>query len=495
MSISCADFLKYILMQRNIFLIILIGLFSSLFAQKVPKAKFLKDFPGRYLSSFTEYDGGYIGFINQGNWYFGDTLKPAKLVKLSKNGDVEWEKSLGQSIYPFMLIHDKEFLLFAYNLTNYTDKICNITVEHYNLGGDITTIYNSNFNTTNFQKFASIDDNNNYSRVVLNFKNGVNVDQNTLFEYDWSKQNLTTSACKQLDFTGFPYSFLKTESNKAYIYWAGYAFCLLDKDLNFVKSFSVPGKYTFKQGGDVYKDSINGGYIGFGECASGATNDNYELVMVHINDSLELDSTLVIHNAQSKYNVDYIGLEKTFIKIGKAYYGCGVWDLNVNLIYEIDTTANKMVVCKFSENLNLEWTKTFGGDRRYLVNGIMKYGENGLVLYGYSRGKVDDYVYIPFMLFIDENGNITSTDNPDIKYDFTIYGNPGKNQLRINASYPDHNINIKVSDMQGRQVFRGNMQQGMNTYDASNWANGTYVVNATDKSGKLLWATKWVKME
>ena len=46
-----------------------------------------------------------------------------------------------------------------------------------------------------------------------------------------------------------------------------------------------------------------------------------------------------------------------------------------------------------------------------------------------------------------------------------------------------------------KQQFRGKMQQGMNTYDASNWANGTYVVNATDKNGKLLWATKWVKME
>ena len=306
---------------------------------------------------------------------------------------------------------------------------------------------------------------------------------------------MTTSKSMQLDFTSNPYSFLKLATDHGYLYWSGHEFCLVDKGLNFVKTFSVPGKYIFKQGGDVYKDSINGGYFGFGECANGATNDNYELVMVHINDSLDLDSTMVIHNAQKPKNLDYIGIEKTFIKSGKAYYGCGVWDLNVNLIYEIDTSANKMVVCKFGENLNLEWTKTFGGDRRYLVIGIMKHGENGIVLYGYSRGKEDDYVYIPFMLFIDENGNITSTDNPDIKYDFTIYGNPGKNELRINASYPEHNINIQVSDMQGRQVFRGKMQQGMNTYDASNWVNGTYVVNATDKSGKLLWATKWVKVE
>ena len=482
-------------MLHNISLIILIGLFNSLFAQEVPKAKFLKDFPDGYPGGFIEYDGGYIGYIDQGIWYLGDTLKPAKLVKLSQNGELEWEKPLGRNIYTNLLRHDNDFLFFSFNLTDLAGKTCEITVEHYSLGGDITTIYNSNFNTTYFQEFAIIDDESDYSRVVLNLGNSVNVDENTLFEYNWKTKTLTTKGCKQLDFTIYPYSFLKTESKTTYIYWSGLEFCLLDKDLNFVRSFSVPGKYIFKQGGDVYKDSINGGYIGFGECRSGATSDNYELLLVHINDSLELDSTLVIHNAQSKNNVDYIGLEKTFIKSGKAYYGCGVWDLNVNLIYEIDTTANKMVVCKFGENLNLEWTKTFGGDRRYLVIGIMKHGENGFVLYGYSRGKEDDYVYIPFLLFIDENGNITSTDNPDIKYDFTIYGNPGKNQLRINASCPDHNINIQVSDIQGRQVFQDKMQQGMNTYDASNWANGTYVVNATDKSGKLIWATKWVKME
>ena len=482
-------------MQRNIFLIILIALFSSLFAQEVPKAKFLNDFPDGYPGSFTEYDGGYIGFINQGIWYTGDTLKPAKLVKLSQNGGIEWEKPLGHNLYINMIRHGDEFLFFAVNSTDLAGKTCEITIEHFIIGGDITTIYNSSFKTLDFWNFAVIDDNKDYSRVVLNLGVAANVDKNTTFEYNWNTKTLLTKACKQLDFTAGPYSFFKLTSDKGYLLWSGFDFCKLNKDLIFVKSFSVPGKYIFKQGGDIYKDSINGGYIGFGECRSWATSDNYELVMVHINDSLELDSTLVIHNAQKSGNVDYIGLEKTFIKTGNAYYGCGVLDLNVNFIFEIDTSANKMVVCKFGENLNLEWTKTFGGDRRYLVIGIMKHGENGIVLYGYSRGKEDDYVYIPFLLFIDENGNITSTDNPDIKYDFTIYGNPGKNQLRINASYPEHNINIQVSDMQVRQVFRGKMQQGMNTYDASKWANGTYVVNATDKSDKLLWATKWVKME
>ena len=481
-------------MKLSILLSLLFCLSSSLFAQEVTKAKFLKDFPDSNPSSFMKYEDGYIGFVNQGKWFAGDTLKPAKLVKLSLNGDIEWEIELTCNLYVYMLSHGNEFVFFAFNLTNFKDKTCEVTIQHYSIGGDLTTIYNSNFNTLYFQEFAAIDDEDNNSRVVLNF-DGLQNYKNTLFEYNWNTKTLTTKDCKQLDFTIYPYSFLKTESKTAYIYWSGLEFCLVDTGLNFVKSFSVPKKYIFKQGGDVYKDSINGGYIGFGECRSTPDLDNYELVMVHINDSLELDSTLVIHNAQSKNNVDYIGIEKTFIKSGKAYYGCGVWDLNVNLIYEIDTSANKMVVCKFGENLNLEWTKTFGGDRRYLVIGIMKHGENGIVLYGYSRGKEDDYVYIPFLLFIDENGNITSTDNPDIKYDFTIYGNPGKNELRINASYPEHNINIQVSDMQGRQVFRGNMQQGMNTYDASNWGNGTYVVNATDKSGKLLWATKWVKVE
>ena len=481
-------------MKQCILLFLLFGLLSSSFAQEVLKAKFLKDFPDGYPGGFIEYDGGYIGFIDQGIWYLGDTLKPAKFVKLSQNGELEWEKLLGRNIYAFLLRHDNEFLFFSFNLTDLAGKTCEITVEHYILGGDITTIYNSSFNTFEFREFAVIDDENDYSRVVLNLA-GLKNGKNTLFEYKWSAKTLTTSEGQQLDFTGNPYSFFKLTSDKGYLLWSGFDFCYVDKDLNFIKSFNVLKKYYFNKGGDIYKDSINGGYIGFGECRSTPDLDMYDLVMVHINDSLELDSTLVIHNFQKPDNVDYIGIEKTFIKSGKAYYGCGVWDLNVNLIFEIDTSANKMVVCKFGENLNLEWTKTFGGDRRYLIIGIMKHGENGIVLYGYSRGKEDDYVYIPFLLFIDENGNITSTDNPDIKYDFTIYGNPGKNQLRINASCPDHNINIQVSDMQGRQVFRGKMQQGMNTYDASNWGNGTYVVNASGKNGKLLWATKWVKME
>ena len=121
-------------MERNIFLIILIALFSSLFAQEVPKAKFLKDFPDGYPSSFMEYDGGYIGFVYQAIWYIGDTLKPAKLVKFSQNGDVEWEKPLSRNLYVNMIRHSDEFLFFAVNSTDLAGKTTEITVEHYILG-------------------------------------------------------------------------------------------------------------------------------------------------------------------------------------------------------------------------------------------------------------------------------------------------------------------------------------------------------------------------
>ena len=473
--------------------VIFICLFISIsaYAQNKNGLTIYSNQNNKTFSYFKNKGDHYLGIEKQNKINLDDTLLPAYLIELNSIGEIVLRKKLRNISYLNYFIKDSTMILSGYHSKGYPDTLFSWVLEFCDLGGNVKKSVSQAFKVS--APLTSI----NYSikdSTEMFVQQSLNLVSNkdTMIFY---KVNLKDySITKKYNFTGVAVNgpFLKINNIPEYLAWGAFGLYKTDTTLtaqNVIKNDTL----SFAQTGALFQRLDKPGYVGFGGCHT--FSDFYEMCMVAMDENLKIDKVDVLYHPNKPPFEDNPAITNPFCQSGESFYGVGLWDY-VGFKGVNDTSANKLIMVKYDKDLNRVWTKFVGGERRYFAIGVLPRDEGGFMIYGWIRDNLDNYKFVPFTLFIDADGNITDTKIPNANnYDFTIYGNPGKNQLHINASYPEHNINIQVSDIQGRQVFRGKMQQGMNTYDASNWANGAYVVNATDKSGKLLWATKWVKME
>ena len=440
---------------------------------------------------FQKNNLGYLGLEIQNRIKLGDNLLPAYLVQLNQNGNLISRKTLRNYAYLNYFIKDSTMILSGYHSKGYPDTLGLWVLEFCDLDGNVKKSVSQAFKVSAPLTSISYSINDSTEMFVQQCINLLS-NRDTMVSYIINLKDYSFS--KGIDTAWLPVNgpFLKINNTPEYLGWGGFGSFKTDAAQKVFKQIKQD-TLEFSQTGTFYPRLDKPGYVGFGGCHT--YSDFYEMCMIALDENLKFDKVDVLYHPNKAPFADNPAITNPFCQNGEVFYGVGLWGWVSNNNFK-DTLANELVMVKYDKDLNRVWTKFVGGERRYIAIGVLPSDEGGFMIYGWIRDNLDNYKFVPFTLFIDADGNITDTKTPNAnKYDFTIYGNPGKNQLRINASCPDHNINIQVFDIQGRQVFRGKMQQGMNTYDASNWANGTYVVNATDKRGKLLWATKWVKME
>src|SRR5690606_8100227 len=76
----------------------------------------------------------------------------------------------------------------------------------------------------------------------------------------------------------------------------------------------------------------------------------------------------------------------------------------------------RFFVSKYKSNLEQLWYREFGASHSYVIRGLKALQDGRLVLYG-LRVDTDDGIRYPYLLILDENGEITSTEiipDPDI---------------------------------------------------------------------------------
>ena len=97
-------------------------------------------------------------------------------------------------------------------------------------------------------------------------------------------------------------------------------------------------------------------------------------------------------------------------------------------------------------------------------------------------------------LVIPKSATMETKEEPEIfkdkleKVNFTLYPNPTKGLLTVDIENlePGTKANIKLFDLQGRQIYENNNPAASNTIDISNQNAGTYimVLQAGDKTSE-----------
>ena len=478
-------------MKNIIAVFICLFISISIYAQNKNGLTIYSKQNNKSFTYFQKNSPGYLGIESQCRIKFADTLLLSFLIQLDHQGNFLTRKPLRNFYYPNYFIKDTTLILSGIQFKGYPDTLGLWVLEFCDLDGNVKKSVSQAFKVSAPLTSISYSLNDSTEMFVQQCINLLS-NRDTMVSYIINLKDYSFS--KGIDTAWLPVNgpFLKINNTPEYLGWGGFGSFKTDAAQKVFKQIKQD-TLEFSQTGTFYPRLDKPGYVGFGGCHT--YSDFYEMCMIAMDENLKIDKVDVLYHPNIPPFADNPATTNPFCQSGDSFYGVGI--LNYRGFNEVkDTEPIELVMVKYDKDLNRVWTKFVGGERRYFPNGVLPRDEGGFMMYGWVGDNFDNYKKVPFTLFIDADGNITDTKIPNANnYDFTIYGNPSKNHLRINASYPEHNINIHVADMQGRQVFRGKMQQGMNTYDASNWVNGTYVVNATDKSGKLLWATKWVKME
>lgn len=235
------------------------------------------------------------------------------------------------------------------------------------------------------------------------------------------------------------------------------------------------------------------GWVGFGSCIT--PSNFYGICLIALNENLEFDFVDLIYHSPSS-NLYSAASGNPICKNIEAYYAVGNWDVTPSpLNYFNITTPTEIVIVKYDLQLNKAWTKIIGGDRRYVANQIQPTVTGGFKVSGTLLDNLNNNLIAPFAMFFDADGELVGTEEvaPPGRYEFTIYGNPGREALRILARFEERHMRLQVVDVMGRPILSELLSEGMNHFDTAWWPSGTYFIVITNEQGRALWSQPWVR--
>lgn len=212
------------------------------------------------------------------------------------------------------------------------------------------------------------------------------------------------------------------------------------------------------------------------------------VVKKYSSDFILLDSLQIFEADTNSYPSMYNCMELGVLHNFSAY------TFNIDISTNFSTMNSYINVNSFDDDLNLNWIKFYGGDAYYMVCDIKHDNNNGLIVSGtkYTNGISGPYKRDIFILHIDENGLITSTNEEEsipIK-NAIITPNPGKEYLQLHTGvYP---AKLQLFNINGHLIFEDSIHQNTTTLNTQNLKPGTYIWQLI-KNGEVIENGKWVK--
>lgn len=154
-------------------------------------------------------------------------------------------------------------------------------------------------------------------------------------------------------------------------------------------------------------------------------------------------------------------------------------------------SVKKFYLAKYDVDLNQIWRREYGGDRAYIMTGLRLLSNGECLAFGFILDSTDGYRY-GYILQLDENGEIlTSTTVPDYHTNIKVV-NPGSSTLQV--IYPDNaEADIILYDLDGREILRHSLQNGLNEFSVSHLSPGLYPYVIYEKGGSRF-SGKWMKL-
>lgn len=429
-------------------------------------------------------------FVLRSRVQLGDTVvEPGLLLQIDHKGNKLYLDTLRPFAYQFAHTVDSVMFLGAFHYNKILKDSMTYIFEICHLDGTIIKEFHQDFviNVASGTGVAPLND----SILVFTQMCQIPLDEPTVVHYIVNTRTLDVRK-KLLLKGGILGNIIKINDTPNYLEWT---VDLWLKDTTFTHTTTVNTDTAKADSyGTILPREDKPGWFGFGGCR---TPSNYDgICLIVLDDNLKVDKVDLLYHYPSDNN-EYFALWKQAIcKSGNGYFASGVWNaISPSNYFLNDTFPTNMVIAKYDLQLNRLWTRIIGGDRRYLPYEIHPSDQGGFMLAGGLRDNLNNYVIAPFTMFFDEDGELVGTEEvhaPD-RYAFTIYGNPGREALRIMAETGGRKVLLQVVNAMGQPRLHRHLVDGMNEFDTSWWPSGTYLMSITDEQGQVLWSQPWVR--
>ncbi len=178
-----------------------------------------------------------------------------------------------------------------------------------------------------------------------------------------------------------------------------------------------------------------------------------------------------------------------FTDTSNIYYG---GTSSFYLTYFADSPS-WLILNKLDSKLNLKWQKFYGGDAYYILKNILATQDGGCLLlgtrYDHNTQYYEKAIYI---LKVNENGELTSVNEPTIKVsEIIIYPNPGYDKLYIRTALKE-NILFELYNITGKIILKQEINKNITTINVNFLPSGLYFYRFLNEH-KIIESGKWVK--
>ena len=179
--------------------------------------------------------------------------------------------------------------------------------------------------------------------------------------------------------------------------------------------------------------------------------------------------------------------------------GMAIWDVEDYFNYKPDAYYVYIPVFDTSMKKQSEWFYTIGKEYNQLLSQIYLAKDNGIVLTGNIRFKIDEEILwepyiVKFPASAFDPDNIEEAHAHGLHL-AAVYPNPGGDVMNIRTAL--RNATLQVYDIQGRIVHEQEITDDVTSIDVSKWTNGTYVWKLGMRNEKLgmkeVESGKWIK--
>lgn len=444
-----------------------------------------------------EYQTFFYGEPNELGYYFlasprvirsDSTIKPGLLIQIDHGGEIIKIDTLREYVYHFIHKVDSFYFLGAFHYYKFPDTSMTYVLEICDLHGQVIHSYYQDFidNIPFVSGMAQLNDS------IFFFGQSCQILNNEPASVFYRINVKSLDVDIQLADKGVIFDYVnKVDNQPTYLQWI-LGIWILDTTFTATNKLTTDTTQASYSGKFLPREDMSG-WVGFGSCIT--PSNFYGICLIALNENLEFDFVDLIYHSPSS-NLYSAASGNPICKNIEAYYAVGNWDVTPSpLNYFNITTPTEIVIVKYDLQLNKAWTKIIGGDRRYVANQIQPTVTGGFKVSGTLLDNLNNNLIAPFAMFFDADGELVGTEEvaPPGRYEFTIYGNPGREALRILARFEERHMRLQVVDVMGRPILSELLSEGMNHFDTAWWPSGTYFIVITNEQGRALWSQPWVR--
>jgi hypothetical protein len=431
-------------------------------------------------------------FVARNQVYIGDSpILPGLLVQLDHKGNLLYTDTLRASAYHFAFRIDSILFFGSDHYEKISEGLYTFVFEVCDLRGNVIQSFEQDFyqNLPRYSGVAQVNDSIYIFTQSCMFWDGG--PSGVFYIYNSVSQDIRIKLVEKGGVLGRP---IRVDDKPTFLEWT---FDLYVKDTNFVHTTTLNTDTTRASNwGTMLPREDKPGWFGFGGCRTPSNKEG--LCMMAFDDQLNLDKVDLIYHLPEDNRSYFAATNKSICRSGDDYYVGGVWNaISISILWFNDSFPVDIVIAKYDKQLNRVWTKIVGGDRRYRPFNVQPTIDGGFLVAGGVRDNLNDHQVYPFAMFFDADGELVGTEEeiPPGRYEFTIYGNPGREALRIMSRFDGGQAQLLVVDMMGRPVLQRNLTEGLNEYETAYWPAGTYLMTITDQQGRILWNQPWIKVD